>query len=70
MAKQTSLADRLKELRTEKDITQVELAEKSGVPRGTLSQWEAGRKIGNVNKLIALAQYFGVSVDYLIGIED
>lgn len=61
--------NRLKELRKEKGLTQQELADKIGVTKRTLQRWENGE--GNIksDKAQRLADYFGVSVGYLLGLE-
>lgn len=60
---------RLKELRQEKEMGQVELAKELGVSKGVISLWENGLREPGMNSLIILAKYFSVSVDYLVGLE-
>lgn len=58
---------RLKDLRKQKKISQTELAKILGVAQPTLSGWESGKfQIDDTNK-IKLADFFNVSVDYLLG---
>ncbi len=64
------LKDRLKELRMEKDKKQSEVAAVISVDRSTYGKYETGDSIPDINKLISLASYFGVTVDYLLGISD
>lgn len=59
--------NRLKELRKEKKLTQKELAEKTNIPYRTLQRWENGETDIKSDKAQALADYFGVSVGYLLG---
>ena len=61
---------KLKELRTEKGIGQVELAKALNLSKGIISLWENGLREPKLSNLILLAQYFQVSIDYLAGIED
>jgi transcriptional regulator with XRE-family HTH domain len=61
--------NRLKELRQEKGIGQVELAQKIGVSKGVISFWENGLREPNMHSLILLAQFFEVTIDYLVGLE-
>lgn len=61
--------DNLKFLRQEKGIGQVELAKKIGVSKGIISLWENGLREPNMYSLIALANFFEVTIDYLVGIE-
>lgn len=62
--------ERLKELRIEKQIGQVELSKAIGVSKGIISLWENGEREPSMNSLILLAQFFNVSIDYLVGLED
>ncbi|HIU80124.1 MAG TPA: helix-turn-helix transcriptional regulator [Candidatus Coproplasma excrementipullorum] len=60
---------RLKELRQEFSVGQVALAKSIGVSKGIISLWENGLREPSMSNLIALAKYFNVSVDYLVGLE-
>ena len=64
----STLRERLKMLRKREDITQEELAAVIGVERSTIGKYE-GRQgvIPSAEVLEALADYFNVSVDYLLG---
>ena len=62
--------NRLKELRQEKKLSQKELAENIGVHYRTLQNWENGESQIKPEKAQQLADYFGVSVGYLLGYED
>ena len=57
----------LKELRTEKQIGQIELSKKLGVTSGMISNWENGVHEPKLSNLIAIADFFDVSIDYLAG---
>ncbi len=61
---------RLKELRLEKELNQIELAEKLRVSKGLISLWENGLREPTLNNIIAIAKFFEVSVDYLVGLVD
>ena len=63
-------SERLRALRQEKGIGQVQLAEELDVGKSIISLWELGRCEPTLSKLIALSEYFGVSIDYLAGLED
>lgn len=63
-------AERLKELRIEKQIGQVELAKELGVSKGIISLWENDLREPKLSNLIALSAFFKVSMDYLAGIEN
>lgn len=59
--------DRLKKLRTESGLTQQDVARLLGVERSTYVKYERGSSDPPTSTLIRLADYFGVSVDYIIG---
>ena len=65
----TVFAQNLKALRQAKNIGQVQLAREIKVSNGIISLWENGLREPTLSNLIALARYFEVSVDYLIGLE-
>lgn len=60
---------RLKELRKEKGLTQQELALQLQIPLRTYQRWENGESQIKQDKAETLADYFGVSVGYLLGYE-
>lgn len=62
--------DNLKELRTERGIGQVELAKAINVSKGIISLWENGLREPNMSSLIALARFFDVSLDELVGLSN
>lgn len=62
--------NRLKELRKEKNKSQKQIAELLEVNEKTISRWEKGERPIKTQKAQELADYFGVSVGYLLGYED
>lgn len=60
----------LKSLRIENNVTQPQLATAIGVSNGLISLWENGLREPTMSNLIVLAQFFHVSIDYLVGLED
>ena len=60
----------IRELRSEKGLTQEELAQKLGIRCGTYCKWEQNRANASYEDLIKLADFYQVSVDYLIGHTD
>ena len=60
-------ANRLRELRIAKKLSQVELAEALGVSRGSISFYENGERTADIDFVYKAAQFFNVSADYLIG---
>ena len=63
----SNLHNVLKELRDEKKQTQTELAEILHVSQKTYSNYENGKRQPNIETLIDMANYFRVSIDYLVG---
>lgn len=59
--------DRLKELRLAEGLTQIELAEKLGLSKGAVGNYEAGKRSPDYETLEAIADYFNVELDYLQG---
>lgn len=53
-------------LRTAKGLSQLELAEQLEVSRQSVSKWETGQSVPDLDKLIKLADLFGISVDELV----
>lgn len=60
-------SERLKELRKQAHLTQVELAGKLGIVQSSYADWERGKKKPTQENLIKIAQILNVSVDYLVG---
>ena len=65
-----NFSERLKNLRLERKVGQVELATAIDVSRGIISLWENGLREPKLNNLISLARFFGVTIDYLAGLEE
>ena len=61
---------RLRELRIERKLGQMDLAKVLGTSPQNISRWEKGYFEPDQNTLVALALYFKVSTDYLLGVED
>ena len=62
-----NIAQRIKDLRLSKHLTQKELAQLLNVKPTTVSGWELGRNEPSIDTLKDLARIFGVSVDYMAG---
>ncbi len=61
---------KLKELRKERKLSQAELAFEIGVSQSVVASWECLTNIPSAEVIVVLARYFGVSADYLLGLED
>ena len=70
MNKNVIVGERIKNLRKEGSLSQVALAEKINSNQKQVSKWERGQIEPNIDMLAKLADYFEVSVDYLIGRSD
>ena len=62
--------NRLRELRLEKGISQVEIAKMLNMSKMAISHWEKGNSEPSIEQLKILAGFFGVSIDYLVGYDD
>lgn len=59
-------SEKIYTLRKNKDYTQEQLAEQLDVSRQSISKWEAGQAMPEPDKIVALADLFGVTTDYLL----
>ena len=66
----TVFPERFKSLRQEKGLGQIQLAKQLGVGKSIISLWELGRCEPTLSNLVAAAKFFGVSIDYLAGLEN
>ena len=64
------ISQRIKELRKEYKLSQIELAEKCMVKQSCVSKWERGATLPDLDLLVLLCEIFSVSADYLLGIKD
>lgn len=62
--------ERLRQLMKEKGVTQTELASLLGISRQSFSAYCNGNTQPNIENTVKMAEYFGVSVDYLFGLTD
>ncbi len=60
-----NMADRIQYLRKAKGISQEELADKVGVSRQAVSKWESEQSTPDLEKVIILSDFFGVTTDYI-----
>lgn len=64
------IGQRIRELRIDAGISQQKLAEEIGVNRSAVSFWESGTNEPKATYIAKLAKFFGVSADYLLGLEE
>lgn len=60
------LGDKIKELRKDKNLTQIQLSEKLGIAQSTLGMIESNRRPAGRKTLLKLAEFFNVTIDYLL----
>ena len=63
-------SERLKNLRKQAHLTQVDVAEKLGISQPAYASWERGIKKPTQENLVKIAQILNVSIDYLVGNSD
>ena len=68
--KMIKFSERLQELRIEKCMSRRDLANLLKINARTICYWELGQRECNLEQLASLSNIFGVSVDYLLGLED
>lgn len=65
-----TVADRLKKLRKENNITQIELANMLSMAKGTVAMWEMGKRNPSFEALEKMSEIFDRRVDYILGTSD
>ena len=60
------LANRIMQLRTARGLSQLELAEQLNVSRQSVSKWETAQSVPELEKLVALSDLFGITLDELV----
>ena len=63
------VADRIKALREQKDLTQTELAKLLGITRSSVNAWEMGISVPSTQYVVELAHLFKVTTDYLLCVD-
>ena len=63
-------AQRLRELRLEKNLTMKQLAKEINATDAAVSNWENEINEPKISYLVSLAQFFNVPADYLLGLDD
>lgn len=64
------LYEKIKNLRVHSGMSQVQLAERLGITKSAVNAWESGTNSPSLSYIIKLAQVFGVSTDYLLGVNE
>lgn len=64
------IADRIKDLREKKKMTQSDLAKHLGITRSSVNAWEMGISVPSTQYIVELAHTFNVSTDYLLCVDN
>ena len=64
------LGEKLKKIRLKEGMTQEDLAKKLNISTSTVSMYETGAREPDLNTLTAIAKFFNVSTDYLLGLSE
>ena len=70
MFRQEIFCERLRVLRLSQNLTLEQLANELGLVKQTIGNWEKGFRAPSLDASVALAEYFNVSLDYLVGLSD
>jgi len=62
--------NRIKNLREDRDLRQIDVAEAVGIDQRSLSNYETGKTNPDSETVIKLSRFFGVTCDYLLGVSD
>jgi transcriptional regulator with XRE-family HTH domain len=62
--------DKLKELRTAKNLSQMQLSVKTGLSQSAIAKWELGKTEPTASAIITLARFFNETTDYILGLDD
>lgn len=62
--------NKLKELRISNNLSQMQLALKTGISQSAIAKWELGKTEPTASAIITLSKFFGESTDYILGLED
>lgn len=65
-----NIKNRIRDLREDKDLRQIDVSKATGIDQKTLSNYETGKTNPDSYSIIKLADFFGVSTDYLLGYSD
>ena len=63
------VAEKIKALRESNNMTQNDVAKRLGITRSSVNAWEMGISVPTAAKLVELALFFHVSMDYMLGLE-
>ncbi len=61
---------RIKELREQAHLSQMGLANATGISQSSIARWELGKAEPSASNIITLSEFFGESADYILGLID
>ncbi len=61
---------RLRELRMERNLSQMQLAKQLNISQSAIAKWELGKTEPTATAIILLSKFFDVTTDYILGVED
>ena len=64
------ICERIKELRIERNLSQMDLAKALNMSQSAVAKWELGKTEPTASAIILLARFFNESADYLLGLVD
>ena len=64
------IANRIKEIRKENNLTQAELGKILSVSQDNVSLWETGKSLPSVTHVVSISKAFNVSSDFILGLKD
>ena len=62
--------EHLKELRTQMNLSQMDLSKATGISQSAIAKWELGKTEPTASAIITLARFFNETTDYLLGLVD
>ena len=68
--KNMKFQERIKELRKQKNMSQMELSKATGLSQSAIAKWELGKTEPTATAIVVLAEFFGETTDYLLGVID
>ena len=63
-------SERLKDLRKQRELSQMDLAVATGISQSAIAKWELGKTEPTASAIVNLANFFGETTDYILGLTD
>ena len=62
--------ERIRELRMQKGLSQMELSKATGLSQSAIAKWELGKTEPTATAIVTLSKFFGETADYLLGLSE